>query len=217
MLLQNFYLNALLLMAISYLLGSFPTAFIAGRYKGVDLRYTGSKNIGAMNTFSKVGKFAGMVVFLADIGKGALAAFIADRFSAHQFIPMLAVLFAVIGHNWMPCIGFKGGKGIAAFLGGLLYLAPLSFIFLYFIIVPIALILLKDTYLAQGAALFFFSCFLWAWYGDYWLAVFGILITLVYSIKSRALIKTYFTEKRRELHPVLINIFKPFFKEESRK
>jgi len=217
MLLENFYLNTLLLLIISYLLGSFPSAYIAGRIKGLDLRYTGSKNVGGMNTFSMVGKFAGVLVVIADFGKGALAAFVADRLSSHPLIPMLAVVFAMIGHNWMAYIGFKGGKGISTFLGGLLYLAPLSFLFLYFIIVPIALILLKDTYLSQTVAFFSFSFFLWAWYGTYWLAVFGILITLVYSIKSQELIKTYFTQNRRDLHPVLKKIFKPFFKEETRK
>ena len=217
MLLQNCTFNILLLMLIAYLLGSFPAAYLAGRAKGLDLRKIGSKNIGAMNTFSTVGKVAGVLVLLSDFGKGALAAFMADSFSSHPFVPMLAVIFAMIGHNWMIFIGFKGGKGISTFLGGLLYLAPLSFVFLYFMIVPIAIILLKDTYVSQTAAYLFFSLFLWAWYGSYWLVIFCILATLVYSIKSRTLLKTYFTQQRRDLHPVLIKIFKPFFKEGTKK
>lgn len=216
MILENFYLNALLVLIVSYLLGSFPAAYIAGRIKGLDIRHTGSKNVGGMNTFSTVGKFAGVIVLAADFGKGALAAFIADRFSSHPFIPMLAIVFAMVGHNWMIYIGFKGGKGISAFLGGLLYLAPLSFVFLYFIIVPVALIILKDAYFSQTVAFAAFSFFLWAWYGNFWLAIFCILATLVYSIKSRYLLKTYFTKNRRELHPVLKKIFKPFFKEETK-
>jgi len=101
MIVNNFYLNTLLLLFISYLLGSFPPAFIAGKIRKIDIRYTGSKNVGVMNTFSSVGKWAGIMVIAADFGKGALSAFIAGKYSSHPFIPMLGVVAAMIGHNWM--------------------------------------------------------------------------------------------------------------------
>ncbi len=214
---KNFWLNLFLILIISYLTGSFPSAYIAGKIKGIDVRYAGSKNVGGMNTFSSVGKFAGVLVGVADFSKGAAAAFIGTRFSSHEFIPLLAVVFAMIGHNWMAYIGFKGGKGVATFLGGLLFLSPLSFLLLYLVVVPIALILLKDTYFSQTASFLCFSFFLWYWKGSYWWAIFGILATLVYSIKSYNLLLTYFTENRRDMHPVLKKLFKHFFRKEAKK
>jgi len=217
MIVNNFYLNTLLLLFISYLLGSFPPAFIAGKIRKIDIRYTGSKNVGVMNTFSSVGKWAGIMVIAADFGKGALSAFIAGKYSSHPFIPMLGVVAAMIGHNWMVFLGFHGGKGVSVFLGGLLYLAPLSFLFLCLLILPLSLIIFKDTYLAQAVSLILFSFFCWAWYRSYWLALFCILASIVYSIKSWYLLKTYFSQGRRDMHPALKKIFKPFFKEEIKK
>jgi hypothetical protein len=64
----------------------------------------------------------------------------------------------------------------------------------------------------MGISLFFFSFFLWYREGSYYWCIFIILIAIVYSIKSFDLIKTYFTESRRDISPILKKIFKPFFK-----
>lgn len=212
MIFQNFYWNILMILFISYLIGSFPTAYIAGKIKGIDLSKEGSRNIGGMNTFSSVGKFAGVIVILIDIGKGLLAAYLADKFSDHVFIPMLAIVFAVIGHNWMIYIGFRGGKGISTFIGGLLYLSPLTFLFLYLLFVPIALLTLKDSYLSTTFAFFIFSFFLWVYERSFWWLIFGLLVTIIYSIKSCNLLKTYYTQHRRDVNPAVKRIFKPFFR-----
>ncbi len=212
MVFQNYYLNTLFILTISYLIGSIPSAYIAGKIKGIDISKEGSKNVGGMNTFTSAGKFAGVMVIIADIGKGSLAAYIATRFSDHVFIPLLAVVCAVIGHNWMIYIGFRGGKGVSTFIGGLLYLSPVTFLFLYLIFIPVALIILKDSYLATSVAFFLFSFFVWIYEGNFWWLIFGILITIIYSIKSYGLLKSYYTEKRRDVSPVIKKIFKPFFK-----
>jgi glycerol-3-phosphate acyltransferase PlsY len=212
MLIQNFYLNTAVILIISYLIGSFPSAYIAGKIKGIDISSKGTKNIGGMNTITNVGRFAGVVVIFTDIGKGALAAYIADRFSGQVFIPLLAVVFAVIGHNWMIYIGFKGGQGVSTFLGGLLYLSPISFPFLYLLIIPVALFITKDSYLSTALGFFIFSFFLWVYEGIIWWLIFGFLITLVYSIKTRKLLKSYYTERRKDVSPVMKKLFKVFFK-----
>jgi glycerol-3-phosphate acyltransferase PlsY len=212
MIFQNFYWNTLLILFISYLIGSFPTAYIAGKIKGIDVSKKGTKNIGGMNTFTGVGKIAGVLVIIIDMGKGALVAYLADKFSNHIFVPLLAVVFAVIGHNWMIYIGFKGGKGVSTYLGGLFYLSPVSFPFLYLLFVPIALLILKDSYLATTFAFFIFSFFLWIYEGSFWWLIFGLLVTIVYSIKSFGLLKTYYTQHRRDVSPVVKRIFKPFFR-----
>ena len=212
MLLQNFYLNAAVILLISYLIGSFPSAYIAGKIKGVDISREGSKNVGGMNTITNVGKFAGVMVIITDIGKGALAAYIADRFSEHVFIPLLAVIFVVIGHNWMIYIGFRGGQGVSAFLGGLLYLTPISFPFLYLFFIPVALFIVKDSYVSTALGFFIFSFFLWVYEGSLWWLAFGLLMTLTYSIKTRNLLKSYYTERRKDVSPVMKRLFKVFFK-----
>lgn len=213
MLHSNFYVNTILILLISYIIGAIPAAYIAGRIKGIDIRKVGSKNVGGMNTFSSVGKIAGLLVAIFDVGKGALVAWLATFLSeGHPFVPLLAVVFAIIGHNWMIFIGFRGGKGLSTLIGALLFLSPLSIFFLYLLFMPVAIILLKDTYLAQGTALFFFSFFMWYREGSYYWCIFLILVTVVYSLKSLDLYKTYFTEDRRDLSNILKKIFKPFIR-----
>lgn len=218
MLLKNFYLNTSILLIISYLIGAIPTAYIAGRIKGIDIRKTGSRNVGGMNTFSSVGKIAGILVTLFDMGKGALTAWLATKFSnSHPFIPLLCVLAAIVGHNWMIFIGFKGGKGLSTLVGALAFLSPLSILFLYLWFMPTAIIFYKDIYVSQGFALFFFSFFMWYREGSYYWCIFLVLAAVIYSIKCFGLYKTYITEGRREIHPVIKKIFKPFFKYQDYK
>lgn len=147
MLLSNFYLNTALILVCSYLIGSFPSAFIAGKIKGIDIRKTGSTNVGGMNAYSSVGKVAGIIVIIIDMGKGALVAWLASKYSAHHlFIGLLAVAAAITGHNWMIYIGFKGGKGFSTLVGALFFLSPLSTLFLYLYFIFAAILLFKDIY-----------------------------------------------------------------------
>ncbi len=213
MIIKNFYLNTAFLLTISYLIGSIPSAYIAGKIKGVDIRKTGSQNVGGMNTFSSVGKIAGILVALFDMGKGAFCAWFATKFSNnHSFVPLLAVIAAIVGHNWMIYIGFKGGKGLSTLIGALFFLSPLSILFLYLLFMPAAIILFKDTYVSQGVALFFFSFFMWYRESSYYWCIFLILVTIVYSLKCIGLYKSYITEQRRDINPFLRKIFNPFFR-----
>jgi len=213
MLFNNFYLNTSILLLICYLAGAIPTAYIAGRIKGIDIRKTGSSNVGGMNTFRSVGKIAGIIVVLIDMGKGAFAAWFATKFSAgHPFIPLLAIVAAIVGHNWMIFIGFKGGKGISTLIGGLFFLSPLSILFLFLWFMPAALILYKDTYVAQAVSIFFFSFFMWYRENSYYWCIFLIIVCVVYSLRCLGLFKSYVTEGRRDMYPVLQKIFRPFLK-----
>jgi len=213
MIVENFYLNTAIILLASYLIGAFPSAYIAGRIKGINIYKTGSGNVGGINTFSSVGKTAGIIVALTDAGKGFLVAYLANRFSGgHPYIMLWAVVAAVIGHNWMIYIGFKGGKGVATFLGGLLYLSPWSILILCLIIIPITLVLLKDTYLSTTTSFFIFSFFIWIWEGNYLWLIFGLLIMLFYILKCLSLLRSYFTDKRRDISPIIKKLFKPFFR-----
>ena len=101
-----------LIPILGYLLGSIPTAYIAGRLlRGRDIRQMGDGNVGAQNAFRQLGAKVGITVGIIDIGKGALAVLIAQAAG----IPLVAVLItgaaAVVGHNWPVFLGVRGGRG----------------------------------------------------------------------------------------------------------
>ena len=117
-------LTALLLLAIGYLLGSTPSGYLAGRWlKGIDLRDCGSGSTGATNVLRNVGKGPALVVFLIDVGKGALAVLLAKTFGLNDWWQVLAGLAALAGHIWPVWLGWKGGKAVATGFGMFLGLA----------------------------------------------------------------------------------------------
>lgn len=122
--------GVLVSLAAAYLLGSVPFGLIAGKLaKGIDLRDEGSHNLGATNAFRVLGPVPGLLVLLADAGKGALAVVIAkalaaDSGTASLVVPVLCAPVAMAGHTWTVFAGFRGGKGVAAGAGAFLALAP---------------------------------------------------------------------------------------------
>jgi len=117
------------LLLVAYLLGSFPTGFLAAKLlKGIDIREQGSGSIGATNVLRTLGKGPAIVVLLVDALKGALAIALANwiyPFTNNESLPLpwlitLAGLFAVIGHSLPVWLKFKGGKSVATSLGILL-------------------------------------------------------------------------------------------------
>ena len=122
----------LLLIAISYGIGSIPTSIIAGKLlRGIDVREHGSKNPGATNTVRVLGKKIGISVGLIDIFKGFfcvifLTAIIPpDSWISGELRSILAGFAAISGHVWTVFAGFKGGKGVGTFFGVFLGLAPI--------------------------------------------------------------------------------------------
>jgi len=114
---------------VAFLIGSVPTGYLMGRAKGVDIRKSGSGNIGATNVFRILGKGPGFIVFAIDALKG----FAACRFlgigvepGSVELVAMVSGFCAILGHNYTPWLGFKGGKGIATSFGVLLGLTPLG-------------------------------------------------------------------------------------------
>lgn len=116
----------LLLLAIgfgAYLLGSIPFGVLVTRAMGLgDVRRIGSGNIGATNVLRTGNKGAALATLLLDAGKGAVAVLIA-RVLAGEDAAQLAALASFLGHLFPVWLGFKGGKGVATFLGTLLALA----------------------------------------------------------------------------------------------
>lgn len=110
----------------AYLLGSVPAAYILVYLaRGIDIRQVGTKNVGALNAFQQVGVWGGLLVLLADAGKGALA-FLAPQWAgAPEWTVFLTAPLVVAGHNWPVFLGFRGGKGAAAIFGISLAFVPL--------------------------------------------------------------------------------------------
>ena len=113
---------------IAYLAGSIPSAYIAGRVRGVDLRKHGSGNLGATNVVRVLGAKIGAVVFLADFFKGFLPVFylpiVADTLQP-QFWALIYGAAAILGHvKPIFLLGRGGGKGIATASGVFTALAP---------------------------------------------------------------------------------------------
>jgi glycerol-3-phosphate acyltransferase PlsY len=105
-------------LIFSYLLGSIPFGLIFGWLAGAgDIRKMGSGNIGATNVLRTGKRWAAFATLLADAGKGYVAVRVAGEYFGIQLFPVLAGLGAVLGHMFPVWLGFKGGKGVAAFIG----------------------------------------------------------------------------------------------------
>ena len=111
-----------LVAVVSYLLGSVPFGIVITRAVGLgDLRQIGSGNIGATNVLRTGNKSAALATLLLDAGKGGVAVILA-RLVAGEDAAQLAALCSFLGHLFPVWLGFKGGKGVATFLGTLLVL-----------------------------------------------------------------------------------------------
>jgi len=191
---DDIVLSILIIMA-AYLLGSIPSAYIAGRFfKQTDIRQIGTRNMGAMNTFYQIGFWVGLSVLLMDAGKGVAALVLARALEVPEGIVLLCGFVVVVGHNWPIWLNFRGGKGGASLIGILCFLMPWGF--------PIGLgvfgLLLAITRfptLSYGVALWIFPFVAWLIYNDLGLVLYsvGILSFLllrylprIKEIRSRA-------------------------------
>lgn len=124
-------LNLIVIVILSYLVGSIPTSIIVSKLvKGIDIRNHGSGNAGGSNVFRILGWKYGLSVIFLDALKGVVAVLLVSRLYLGSFpfpnatpfddftvIQIIAGIFAVLGHIWTIFAGFKGGKGIATGLG----------------------------------------------------------------------------------------------------
>ncbi|MBI1365210.1 MAG: glycerol-3-phosphate 1-O-acyltransferase PlsY [Alphaproteobacteria bacterium] len=113
-------LNTLLPLILGYLLGSVPFGLVITKMAGLgDIRKVGSGNIGATNVLRTGRKDLALATLLLDGGKGAIAVLVAYQL---HWRPEVAGAAAFLGHCFPVWLGFKGGKGVATFLGTLLAL-----------------------------------------------------------------------------------------------
>ena len=133
-----------LIFLAAFLIGSIPFGIIVGRmFFGSDLRQAGSGNIGAANALRSYGTWGGLAVLGLDALKGFAPTMLAFRFDdwlpAHAAAPALAALGAVLGHCFSPWLAFKGGKGVATWLGALFalsWIGGVAFVVVWLIVLP---------------------------------------------------------------------------------
>src|SRR6266705_579201 len=127
-------LTLAVLLVGSYLLGSIPFGYLAGRLVGIDIRQAGSGNVGATNVVRVLGKRYGYPVFALDFLKGFGAVMISmlmaterpPEWNSPEIFGILAAMSSVLGHLYPPWLKFEGGKGVATSAGALLALAPVA-------------------------------------------------------------------------------------------
>ena len=103
----------ILILIISYLLGSINTSIIVGRIKsGEDIRQFGSGNAGATNTLRTFGKTAAVLVVVGDVLKAVISILVAKLISGEDIAVYIASIGVIFGHNFPVFFEFKGGKGI---------------------------------------------------------------------------------------------------------
>jgi acyl phosphate:glycerol-3-phosphate acyltransferase len=129
---DTYTLSAILVVIVSYLLGSVPTAYLAAKFNRVDIFSIGSGNMGATNVVRALGCAWGIGVLLLDIGKGIAAIYISRQImgDSKAAATTISAISVIVGHNWslfatLLTGTIRGGKGAATAFGTLVMIAPL--------------------------------------------------------------------------------------------
>lgn len=155
-------MNFFLIIVISYLVGSFSSAYFVGKYfKKIDIRNHGSGNAGATNALRIMGKKLGVITFLLDFFKGIIAVNIGILISGYDG-GLVAAIFTVIGHNYPIFLNFKGGKGIATTIATL---AVLEFPITLISVIVGVLVAAISKYVSLGSLVFLSTLFVLSIFG----------------------------------------------------
>ncbi|MDQ0227959.1 glycerol-3-phosphate 1-O-acyltransferase PlsY [Metabacillus niabensis] len=177
-----------IIFILAYLIGSIPSGLIVGKVGyGIDIREHGSGNLGGTNTFRTLGIKAGLIVTIADILKGTLAAAFPIFFGQEDISLLLPGVFAVLGHTYPIFAKFKGGKAVATSAGVLLCYEPLLFLTLvifFFIVLYLSKYVSLSSMLA-GVSGIIYSIVI----KDIWLIIVVSLLTLFVIYRHRSNIK----------------------------
>lgn len=155
----------LLSLLLGYLLGAVPSAAIVARRQGRQIFEVGSGNMGAINTARHLGIGWGLLVLAVDIGKGALATYLAALLTADSPWSLAASyaagVGAVAGHAWSVFVGFRGGKSLATAFGVALTLIPLGGL-AALVVGTALLLLLRRSSLATVITALLYPLLIWA-------------------------------------------------------
>jgi glycerol-3-phosphate acyltransferase PlsY len=184
--------NIAISMIVAYLLGSIPSAYIAGRLKkGIDIREVGGKNMGTLNVYYEVGLAEAALVLIVDMAKG-VGAILLPRWLELPVIWQLVAGFAsVAGHRFPVFLQFSGGRGGAPALAILGFLMPMAIPF-FIAVAVIALIATQNYTFCYSVALIAFPFAAWLVYGSQPLMFFSIALLLFLGIN--------YIPRLREMH-----------------
>ena len=183
--------NNFLLVILFYLIGSFPFALILTKLSGLgDIRNIGSGNVGATNVLRTGNKFIAFIVLLLDILKGFIP-FLIMQFYFHEVSLLTKIFlchFSVLGHIFPIWLNFKGGKGVATYIGFLFGLNPLiavSFIIIWLLVAFITKYssLGSLTGMCVAPSYFIFINF------NFYIIIFFIYLSFIIIIKHKENIK----------------------------
>ena len=182
----------ILLMALSYILGSVPNALWIGKvFKGIDVREHGSKNTGSTNAARVLGAKLGILTLILDISKGLVPTLIAILLKVDFFENLTKIenldyvlvgICAILGHVFSIFMNFKGGKAVATTLGVFLVLVPKAILFtaiVFFVVFAIFRYVSLSSILA-AVSLPIFTYFL---YQQIIYVILGILIAILIIVK----------------------------------
>lgn len=182
-------LEAVAVIIVGYLLGAIPFAVLIARRHGVDILKEGSGNPGATNVKRVLGKKAGNLCFFLDFLKGLVAAgWVLLPFweaSNPVLLSVIGLFAAIIGHSFSVFIRFRGGKGVATTMGGLLAIMPLVLLtgLLLWVIV-----FYTTRYVSLASLVFGISLPLFGWiYGvEMTKIVLGLILAVLLLVRHRA-------------------------------
>ncbi len=186
-------------LALCYILGWAMTGYFVVRLLAhKDIRLQGSGNIGALNSGRVAGLKGFILTSLGDSLKGGVAVAIGLWLEFPEWVILLGLLFVVAGHIWPLPFRFRGGKGIATLVGGLLVYNPSGLLFLV-IVTGVIYLLLREFSIAGLVAVLVWPVFE-LFLGSSWnILLIKIMLTLIIIWAHRVNIKQYYS-KRYEKH-----------------
>ena len=201
--------QVLLIVVISYLLGSFPTAYVVAKLRNINIFEYGSGNMGATNVIRAMGLAWGLFVWFFDSSKAIIAILIAVQIlPEHRALAtVIAAVCAIAGHNWslfatLLTGTIRGGKGAATAFGTLLMIVPLHVIAAMLVVAGV--IIAVTRYVSLGVLLMFVVATVWMFIlvtqaeipWEY--AVYSLLLALLIFVRFRGNIQRLLagTERR---------------------
>ena len=171
-------------LATGYLLGSFPTAYIIGRWrKGVDIREVGVGNMGAANVFREIGPWEGILCWAGDVAKGSVAILASQALGVEQPWILGAGVGALVGHNYPVYIGFRGGKGGATTMGIFMVLTPIPML-ITFAALAIPYIFVRRIFVAMCIVAPLLPLLIWFLEGSLVLTLYAIALLLFMGFRN---------------------------------
>ncbi|RLC93457.1 MAG: hypothetical protein DRI39_05640 [Chloroflexi bacterium] len=176
-------MNTAVAIVASYLIGSFPTAYIVGRLrKGVDIRTVGSRNMGAMNVVYQIGLAEGILVLCVDIAKAMTAVWLARWLDTSLTVQLLAGAAVVAGHAFSVFLGFRGGKGGASCIGVLGFLMPWAAPY-YLSIFALGLAITRYPTFSYSLAFLCFPLVAWFTYDSGTFVIYSLALLLLPAVR----------------------------------